>query len=337
MKYVGIDLHKQTISVCIVDQARKVLQRRRMACAEMAGIAAFFGQLGPFEAVIEATASYEWLLKLLEPLARRIILAHPKKLRVIAESVRKTDKIDAEVLAQFLALDMIPQAYRPTPRQREHRVLVRHRYRVRTRITAVRCRIHVILSNYNADRSDLATAAGEEHLRTVAVSAADRVVLDQLLEEWDQHSERLRRMNRALKDFAATAPAGEQEAREVLKSIPLFGPVTIDVILAELGDVRRFRSAKQAVAYVGLAPKVRESAGKGKELHITKEGSRLMRWALVEAAWRLVGKTRRWGVLYERLKQRRGAKKAIVAVARRLLCMIVSMLRRGECYRLRAA
>ena len=113
MKSVGIDLHKQSISICVVNQERGVLERKRLFCNEPERIAQYFTELGEFQAVIEATASYEWLWALLEPLASRIVLAHPGKLRIIAESTRKSDKLDAEVLATFLALDMIPQAYHP--------------------------------------------------------------------------------------------------------------------------------------------------------------------------------------------------------------------------------
>ena len=84
MRFVGIDLHKQSITVCVVDQDRTVLQSRRFACADPAPIDAFFAALGPFQATVEATASYEWLLQRIEPLARRLVLAHPGKLRVIA-------------------------------------------------------------------------------------------------------------------------------------------------------------------------------------------------------------------------------------------------------------
>ncbi|MBK8915109.1 MAG: hypothetical protein IPM64_11020 [Phycisphaerales bacterium] len=81
--------------------------------------------------MLEATAGYEWFVKLVEPLAGRVLLAHPRKMRIIAESTRKSDKVDARVLAEFLALDMIPPAHRPTPRQRAHRKLVRRRVCVR--------------------------------------------------------------------------------------------------------------------------------------------------------------------------------------------------------------
>src|SRR5438309_12092712 len=138
MNFIGIDLHKQTISVCVKNQERKVLKRQSLNCAEPGKIVAFFREWGEFQAVVEATASYEWLWQLLEPLAERLVLAHPKKLRVIAESTRKSDKLDAQVLAEFLALDMIPEAYRPTPRQRQHRLLVRQRFHLRKRTTSVK-------------------------------------------------------------------------------------------------------------------------------------------------------------------------------------------------------
>jgi transposase len=127
MNFIGVDLHKKSITVCVVDQNRKVLARRTINCKETTEIVDFFRKFRPFKVVVEATASYPWFVELVEPLAERVVLGNPKKLRVIAESTRKTDRLDAQVLAEFLALDMIPEAYQPTPRQREHRALVRHR------------------------------------------------------------------------------------------------------------------------------------------------------------------------------------------------------------------
>jgi transposase len=333
MKYVGIDLHKKTITLCVVDQARQKLEQKRFACSAPHLLVDYFRQLGEFQAVVEATASYEWLVTLLEPLARRIVLAHPKKLRVIAESTRKTDKIDARVLADFLALDMIPQAYRPTPRQREHRILVRQRCYWQGRITAIRNKIHWILSGHNADREDLFTAAGLAYLRQVPLSAAERFTVEQLRAEWQFHQERLRELTQQLQQFLAAAPAAETEARALLRSIPGVGPVTTEVVLSELADPRRFRSARCAVAYAGLAPGQRESAGQRKDLHIERNGSKYLRWILVEAAWQLVRRTGRWRVTFEHLAARTGRKKAIVAIARRLLGVMVALLKNGQPYR----
>lgn len=335
MRYVGADLHKQSISLCVIElqgRQRMVVARKRLRCDDPDAILTFFGSLGEHQVVVEATASYEWFLQLVEPTADRVVLAHPGHLRVIAQSKKKTDKLDAQTLAEFLALDQVPEAWRPTPRVREHRTLVRHRQAIQGRITSVKNKIRRVLSHYNADRKELFSHAGRVYLAAVAVSDADRFVIGLLSEELDEHGDRLKRIDQQLAAFAKSAPVAEKEAREVLASVPCVGPVTIDVVLAEAGDIRRFGSQRKATAYAGLAPGIRESAGKAKQLGITKEGSPLLRTMLVETAWRLVNKTRRWGGLYDKLKARCGAKKAIVAVARRVWCVMVSLLKSGQAY-----
>ena len=333
MKYVGIDLHKQSITLCVVDRERTVLQTRRFLCADIARIDAFFATLGPFQVVVEATASYEWLLQHIEPLAQRIVLAHPGKLRIIAESTRKSDKLDARLLAEFLALDMIPEAYRPTPRQREHRALVRQRQFLQKERTQLRNKIRRIFSDYNADRRDLFARLDAAFLDGSALSAIDRFVVLQLLEQLRLLELQLKLLRGRLQAFAAQGSDRERRQRQVLRSVPGVGEVTCDVVLAELGDVSRFRSAKQVVAYAGLAPGRRESAGKCRDLGITKQGSPLLRWVLVEAGWQLVRRSAYWQGSYRRLKQRRGSRRAIVAVARRLLGVLVALLRSDQEYR----
>jgi transposase len=337
MHFIGVDLHKKVISVCVlvrVGDERRILARHNLRCDRPQQIQEYFTRFVPFQLVVEATSSYEWFVQLIEPLADRIVLAHPKKLRIIAESTKKTDRLDAQVLAEFLALDMIPSAHRPSPRLREHRALVRQRQYVQRRITSLKNRLRHLLSHYNADAPNLFTGEGQAYLDDLKLSASDRFVVEQLRESWRFFSGQLQAMDKQLRRFAESAPVAEREARQVLKTMPCVGPVTVDVVLAELGDVRRFRSQKQASAYAGLAPGIRQSAGRGKQLGITKEGSGLLRWALIETAWRLVGKTRRWGLIYEKLKRRAGAKKAIVAVARRVLGVMFALLRSGRRYSL---
>jgi transposase len=336
MNFIGIDLHKKTITLEALNQERKIVHRQTLLCADTAKIQSVFERLRPFQAVVEATASYEWLWNLLEPLAERLVLAHPQKLRIIAESTNKSDKLDAHVLAEFLVLDMIPPAYRPTFRQHEHRRLVRQRQHLTRRSTSVRNKIRRIVSDYNADRPDLFSGEGLAYLAQLKLSEADRFVIEQLLAEWSHYEHQRRAIEKHLREFAKSAPIAEKEAREVLESIPGVGPVTIDVVVSEVGNVRRFRSAKRLVAYAGLAPGQRESAGKRKELGITKQGSPLLRWVLVEAAWRLVRTSRRWQTIFEALHKKRGKKKAIVAIARRLLTVMAALLRSGQRYRLTA-
>jgi transposase len=336
MNFVGVDLHKKSITLCVVDQNRKVLARNTVLCTETDRIREFLRTFQPFKLVVEATANYPWFVELVEPLAEKVVLANPKKLRIIAESTKKTDRLDAQILAEFLALDMIPESYRPTSRQREHRNLVRHRQYLQGRITSVRTKIRNIVSNHNADRRDLFSAkCGLAYLKDVPLSDAERFIVKQLWSQWQDLVAQKQALTKKLKAFAAKAPQREAEARAILKTAPGVGFVTAEVIISELGDVSRFRNAKAVCAYAGLVPAVRQSGGKkSKDLRITKEGSRLLRWALVEAAWRLVGSSLKWGGLFARLKHRSGSKRAIVAVARKLLCVLYAMLRTSTPYRI---
>lgn len=334
MKYVGIDLHKKTIVICVVNKERIVLQRKKFLCIDVAGITAWFTKLGPFRFVVEATASYEWLVQLLEPLAQDWVLAHPGKMRVIAESTKKSDKLDAQTLAEFLALNLIPRAFRPTARQREHRKLVRHRTKCQQRVSHLKCRIRHVAASYNADHRGLFQ---EDHLERLQqrpdLSDADRFVLGEQVREYEQSLERLKAARTELKRFGDKGSAAEQRQRAILRSAPGVGEVVSEVVLAELGDGARFDSLKDATAYAGLAPGKRESDGKRKDLPITKQGSALLRWAMVEAAWVAVAQSVRWRGVYEALKKRRQSKRAIIAVARRLLAVLVSMLKSGTMYR----
>jgi transposase len=224
VNYVGIDLHKNSIVTCVMDQDRKILGRRTLACGQVREIRAYFESLRPFQAVVEATASYEWLFELIEPLADKLVLAHPGKLRVIAESVKKTDRLDAQVLAEFLARDMIPTAYRPTPRQRQHRTLVRHRQFLQGQVTAIKNKMRRFASDYNADRKDLFTPAGLESLAALELRDADRFALAQLWDEWEHLKGQLREIKKKLEEFAKAAPTAEAEARAVQHRRPIPSP-----------------------------------------------------------------------------------------------------------------
>jgi transposase len=338
MNFIGTDLHKKSITLCVMDEKLKVLARKTVYCDQTDQLVEFCGQFRPFKIAVEATASYLWFVELLTPLAEEIVLANPSKLRVIAESIKKTDRLDAQILAEFLARGQIPRAYMPTPRQRQHRALVRHRQYLRERMTSVRCKIRHILADYNSDRKDLFSAkAGWSYIKGVRLSDADAFVIKQLWTEWEEHQVRLLSLTGKIKAFIAKAPQREAEARRIVKSAPGVGEVTAEVVLSEIGDVNRFRNAKTVCAYAGLVPRVRQTGGKKSlDLPITKQGSGLLRWALVEAAWRLVGTSPQWAAFFARLRKRSGSKRAIVAVARKLLCVLYAMLKTSTPYRILA-
>jgi transposase len=333
MKYVGIDLHKHLIQCCVVGPHRKVLGEKKLYCDSPDEIRCYFGSLGKFEVVIEATAAYDWLAELLEPMAERVVLAHPGKMRIIAESKKKTDRVDARLLAEFLALGYIPQAYRPTPREREMRTLARHRQSLKQQRTRVCCKIRSLLARYNLDRKGLFGREGRQYLHEVKLSATDRFVLDQDLRQLEHQEALLLELKKQMNQFHCQGSDQEKKDRKLMLSVVGVGETTASILQAELGsDLSRFPSQKEVAAYAGLVPGRRESAGKAKDLPITKQGSRLLRWGMIQAAWVAVRWSRKWSAVHQQLSKRRGKKRSIIAVARRLLCTVAAVVKNQTPY-----
>ena len=141
-----------------MDEKRKVLARKTLACTQTDELLEFCRQFRPFKVVVEATASYLSFVDLVEPLGREGRAGQSQEAAGDCREHQEDRPLDAQVLTEFLVLDMIPESYQPTPRQRQHRALVRHRQYLQGRITSVRSKIRHILSNSNADRKDLFSA-----------------------------------------------------------------------------------------------------------------------------------------------------------------------------------
>jgi len=332
MNYAGVDLHKHSLTVCVLDQDRRVIRREKLLTHDEAAIEDFFRSLGPVTVALEATGGSTWFVDLIEPIAARLIVAHPKALRSLVSRRRKSDRLDAKLIAELAVLELLPEVRRVSAELREHRMLVRYRNKLREDRGTLQVQIRRILSEHNADVPWLFTERGRAYLAKYELRAAERVVVDDLLGRWDELNERLAKIEAAIRDFAARQDAKWMRWRGQLRSIPGVGFVTSEVVLSELGDVGRFRSAKRVASSAGLAPACHESGGKRKDLSIDKEGSRHLRWVLIEAAWGLVRCDHHWRGVYEKLKARMKAKKAIVAVARRLLTVMYSLLKHDRFY-----
>ena len=332
MRFIGIDLHKRSMTVCVIDRVTGETFLKTLPTSQPDDIRAFFQGLVKFQAVMEATATYEWLWELLEPLAERIVLAHPKKVKVISESMRKSDKRDAYFLAWLLSQDAVPEAHRPTPRQRAYQQLVRHRvFLVRER-TKVLVKVKNYFAARNINHGGLFRAVDPRKLAT-KLPPAECLCVQALVELHEKLQELIEKSEKELTKFRKAAPAAEKKAHDIVCSVPGVGYVTADVVLSTIGTVDRFPSVRKIASYSGLIPGLRTSDKTRKELPITKEGPRILRWALVEAAWRCIRTSRYWEDQFERIARRRGRKKAIVAVARRLIGVIFALLKKGESYR----
>ncbi len=331
MRYIGIDLHKRSMTIVVIDRRTGETVTKRFQTCEVSRIRAFFQAQVPFCAVVEASATYEWLWELLEPIAERLVLAHPAKVRVIAESTNKNDKVDAGFLAWLLSMDAVPEAHKPSPRQREYQNLCRLRVYLVRQAAKVQVKIRHIFANRNIDFRGSVTPS---LARTLAadLKGTENFCVFELAQELDYLRGRIKHVEKALRELRAQGTEAEKKVREIIESVPGVGKNVCDVILSTVGDASRFSSMKKLSAYCGLAPGVRISDKTRKELPITKKGPSLLRSRLVQAAWRAIRYSEYFRRRYEILAKRRGKKKAVVAVARQLIGIIYTLLRKGEPY-----
>jgi transposase len=325
-RWVGIDLHRRRSFVTAIDEAGEVSLRRRIANDREA----FLELLGDPEGThvaLEATYGWEWLADLLEDAGYELHLAHPLRTRAIAAARVKTDAVDAATLAQLLRAGLLPEAYIAPRELRDVRELLRHRVTLVAMRSAIKNRVHAILAKHGVihQHADLFGKAGRQFLATVELREAARQRLDSLLgllEDFD------REIDVAGKEIDRQAKADERV--QLLCQIHGIGRYTAMVIIAEIGDVRRFPTARHLCAWAGLTPTVRSSDGKARLGNISRQGSSILRWAVVEAATHVPTRGGPLRQQFERIAKRRGRKVARVAVARQILTLCYYGLRDGE-------
>jgi len=324
VQYVGIDLHKRDLVVAVEDENGPVGKPRRIRCEDEAAIVELFEKLRPFKAVIEASATYRWLYELLSPLGT-VVLAHPLRLRLIVTSRAKTDKLDAAILAKLLRLDQIPTAYVPPKAYQELRDLTRARARLVRAATAAKCQVHALLgsANVHPPYRVLFGKRGCRWLGSLDLGLAGNLRRNELLLRLEHYEREKAKLDAGLAQLAETFP--EVEALTALHGIGLYSAL---LIVAELGEVDRFRTDRQVGAYAGLTARVHQSGGHDYHGHITRQGSRWLRWILVQAAMRITREDPKLRNFYTRIRKRSSKQIARVAVARKLAGICWVRLRR---------
>lgn len=339
MYYAGIDLHKRYVQVSVTDKSGKELINQRIAC-DKGKLRDFFSSFDkPVSSVIEATANWPWLVRLLKDEEISVCLAHPLKTKAIASAKIKTDSIDAKTLADLLRANLIPQSYLPTDKEQTKRDLLRFRVNLVRQKTQLKNRIHALLAKQNIKLptcTDLFGKKGREFLNKITqdnfleLTGQEKMLIGEYLSLIDVLKVKVEKIDKRVKETVKTDP----QARLFL-TIPGFGPLTASFLSAELGSLKRFRSDKQLVGYVGLAPSTYSSADKTKRGSITKTGNPYLRWILVQASHRAIKKDHYLKAFFLRIAKRRGKKKAIVAVARKLLVSCFFMIKNNQPYQFR--
>ncbi len=276
--------------------------------------------------VVEATGNTWEFYDGVVTLVARVEVANAGKLPWIGQAKVKTDKQDVMKLARLCAAGLIPQVWVPPVPVRELRMMFAHRRRLLKVSTMVKNRMQSLLHRHHLTppAGETFSQANREWWAQRGVSATERLHLKHDLATLQQVESQLAEVELELNRLSTTEPwAG---AMPYLMQLPGLGLITAMTVLAAVGDVTRFETAKKLVGYAGLGASVHDSGLTHRTGRITKTGRRDLRCVLVEAAWAAVERHPYWKAEFARLVRRMDENKAVVAVARRLLVAIWHVL-----------
>ena len=324
--FVGIDLHKKFMQVALMDSGGKVLQNRRVEC-DLRDVEKEFSRL-PAGAryVMESSSVWYGMYRFLrDRLGLDVMLSNPLATKRIAESKKKTDKVDAEILADLLRGGYISGCYVPDEEMVRERQLIRYRDKVVRERTRTKNGIHAILLQNGIKISG--RPFSQEYVRELRKLGDWRI---------EKQIGTIAFLNRDIADCDGRiqdAVSGNRNAR-ILKTMPGIGNIVALALASEIGDISRFSDMDHLVSYFGLVPSVRNSADTVHHGRITKTGNSMVRHLLAEAAIVHVtfARNRKTSTpiseFYERLSKKRGGSKAKVAAAAKMLRIVFWMLKK---------
>ncbi len=329
---VGMDIGKERSYLKAIEtKSQKVISEGFVENTPVS-LRNFFNEVpGTVRVVMEATGNFGYLHDLMEDWVDDIQVAHPLMVKAIAAAKIKTDKIDAGILAKLGAGDLVPEAYCPPREVRDQREVLRHRAFLVAMQTRIKNRIHGSLWKlgiHPPEVTDLFGTAGREWLNGLTPRKPHDEILKEDLRLLDALKEEIRGATRGIEKMAKT-----DERVDWLTPIRGMGVYSALLTLAEIGEIDRFNDPKKLVAYAGLCPSTYQSGRILKHGAITKQGSKWLRWVMVECCQRYAKVPGRLGDFYRRMAKRSGSRTARVATARALLTGIYHCLKRREPFR----
>ena len=326
MLYVGVDLHRKASQLAVVDKQGGLLYNRRVPThrEEMLRVFGEVGREQALEVAFEATYGWGWFADLLEDVGIPAHMAHPRANKAIASARVKNAAVDAKTLAQLLRTGLLPESWIAAPEIREARRLVR----MRTSLVRIRSRlknqVHAVMADrgFHPEGSDIFTGNLARLSKSLPPVSRQRVdanlrLIEELDEEIDLADQQIH------KQFA-----GDPRVRRP-QPLPGIGLLTGAIVVAEVGEIQRFPSARHFCSWSGLTPTEHSSAEHIRRGHISKQGSRWLRWVLVESACQ-ANRNPALASFYAPIASRRGNKIARVALARRLATLCYHALRNPQ-------
>jgi transposase len=329
MYYIGLDVHKKTISYCVKDGSGGI-QAEGSLPATRSDLDRWIKTLPqPWTAAMEATVFTGWIYDHLKPHAAALKVAHPLMLRAIAAAKKKNDRIDANKICDCLRCDFLPECYMASTAIRERRRTLRYRNLLVRQVVQLKNKIAVLLMeagvSYNKQRLHKVGYFRE----LLATNPDINDGLRSLLRLCRETMVRLAKTESALVRSLERDPFLTERV-ERLMSIPAVGPVTALTWALEVGDVQRFSSIKKAISYCGLCGAEKSSGSTVQRTPLSKQRNKHLQCVLIEAAKMAPRNSPELALLYDREKRKGNANRATLAVARKLVAYLVAVDRRQK-------
>lgn len=308
--FAGIDYHKKVSVIALGDATGTLIEQVALKNEEHK-VREFFLRHAPLRCAIENCRGNEWMVDLLKQCGCEVTIGNTYAIKLISESKKKDDKNDSRILMELLAREYLPKCYQPTAEER----LLREKLRWRTKLMRSRTQYknvaHALMDKENRGRKIGSKKRRNSAKQETQLAPERQERLTRNLELIDYLDDSVKLEDIELSDIALNNPDVVR-----LKTIPGVGDISALMLIAELGDVTRFRSARAVGGYLGLVPRLYASSDTRRLGRITKQGSGLMRRILVQDAWMAIKVSPTFRAKYNGIMKRRGKKTAAVAIAR---------------------
>jgi len=333
--YIGIDAHRRYSQITVMEKNGKIIDRQKINNDRKSIEQALSPYAGNgSKAVLESSWNWGLLHDMFSDYIDDVKVAHPLKVKAIAEAKIKTDKISADILAHLLRSDLIPECYvRDSNSRRIQQVLRQRMFLVRLK-TMVKNRIHNLIDRQEDYReeaqslTDLFGAKGIQLLRTAVLPALERKLLDDQLELLEELKSRISSMESILAQLKEN-----DDITTRLMTVPGIGKFFGMLLRHEIDKIERFPTSDKLCSYAGLVPSTYSSGGKTYHGRIIKQGNKYIRWALIEAVVPAIKADANIRSYYYSMKAKKGSNSAKVATARRLLKIVYQVWKENRFYR----
>lgn len=320
MSYLGVDLHTNSFTV-----ARRTLEGKvKINTYQLKEIDRFRGTLRKADHVaVEATGNTRYFVDRIEDRVEKVVVVNPGKFDVIKKSVKKTDKNDAKTLAFFLSKDMLPVSRMKSEENARINSLAVTRDKLVKHRTALINKIHNLLNSFGikAKKETLSTAKGLRAAKSYDVDEITTFEIEVLAEQIESLNKGVGKLEVTIVELGR-----KLKGHENLASIKGIGERSAAVLLSIIGDVNDFADEGKLASYFGIVPRVSDSNETERHGRITKRGSKLGRTTLVQCTLVAIRYSSYLKNYYDRIKERRGSGKAIIATSRKMLGIIYNTL-----------